>query len=71
MQRAHDLERRARSLPIPTTDREVRVRLREMGEPICLFGEEAGDRRERLRKRVVEYYIQNDGQAPTFCLKVT
>ena len=51
------MERRARTLPIPTVDREVKLRLREMGEPICLFGEEPGDRRERLKKRVIEYYI--------------
>ncbi len=57
LQKAHDLERRARTLPIPTVDREVKLRLREMGEPICLFGEEPGDRRERLKKRVIEYYI--------------
>ena len=42
-----------------------------MGHPICLFGEGPGDRRERLRAKVIEYYIQNDGVAPTFCLKTT
>jgi len=71
LQRAYELERRAQTLPIPTNDREVRLRLREMGHPICLFGEDPGDRRERLRARAIEYYIQHDGSAPTFCLKTT
>lgn len=36
-----------------------------MGQPICLFGEEAGDRRERLRNVIVKYYIE-EGKAPVF-----
>ena len=71
MQRAQELERKAQTLPIPTNDREVKLRLREMGHPICLFGEGPGDRRERLRARVIEYYKEHDGVAPTFCLKTT
>jgi len=36
-----ELERKkkARSLAVPTDDGRVRARLREMGEPITLFGE--------------------------------
>ncbi|KAL2352162.1 pre-mRNA-processing factor 4 [Cryomyces antarcticus] len=34
---------------VPTDDKRVRARLREFGEPITLFGEGFGDRRERLR----------------------
>lgn len=44
-----DRKRAARSLAIPTNDAEVRARLRQMGEPITLFGEEPIDRRDRLR----------------------
>ncbi|KZT57629.1 WD40 repeat-like protein [Calocera cornea HHB12733] len=46
-----ELERkkRARSLAVPTDDGRVRARLRELGEPITLFGERAADRRDRLR----------------------
>jgi hypothetical protein len=36
-----------------------------MGHPICLFGEDAGARRERLKITVQEYFIQN-GEVPTF-----
>ncbi|KAI9024138.1 WD40-repeat-containing domain protein [Hyaloraphidium curvatum] len=45
-----DRKRRARSLAVPTDDGQVRLRLREYGEPITLFGEGPGDRRERLRE---------------------
>ncbi|CAG7847462.1 U4/U6 small nuclear ribonucleoprotein Prp4 AltName: Full=U4/U6 snRNP 60 kDa protein; AltName: Full=WD splicing factor Prp4 [Serendipita indica DSM 11827] len=45
-----ELERkkRARSIAVPTDDGRVRKRLRELGEPITLFGERAADRRARL-----------------------
>jgi len=39
----------ARQLAVPTNDRLVQLRLRELDEPIILFGEPPGDRRERLR----------------------
>ncbi|KAF8645542.1 hypothetical protein AX16_007753 [Volvariella volvacea WC 439] len=45
-----ELERkkRARSMAVPTDDTRVKARLREIGEPITLFGERAADRRDRL-----------------------
>eukprot|EP00009_Paramoeba_aestuarina_P012260 CAMPEP_0201528098 /NCGR_PEP_ID=MMETSP0161_2-20130828/37306_1 /ASSEMBLY_ACC=CAM_ASM_000251 /TAXON_ID=180227 /ORGANISM="Neoparamoeba aestuarina, Strain SoJaBio B1-5/56/2" /LENGTH=515 /DNA_ID=CAMNT_0047929239 /DNA_START=29 /DNA_END=1576 /DNA_ORIENTATION=- len=49
-----DQEKRARSLAVPTKDALVKARLRELGEPICLFGENAGDRRQRLRMVMVQ-----------------
>ncbi|KAL1524442.1 hypothetical protein AB1Y20_019337 [Prymnesium parvum] len=42
--------KRARELAVPTNDNAVKLKLREFGEPICLFGETAPDRRERLRE---------------------
>lgn len=47
-----ELERRkrAKSIPVPTDDGRVKLKLRELGHPICLFGEDAHDRRERLRE---------------------
>ena len=45
-----DRKRRARTLAVPTDDGQVRARLRGLGEPITLFGEGPGDRRERLRE---------------------
>ncbi|KAG6813884.1 hypothetical protein H0H92_006291 [Tricholoma furcatifolium] len=45
-----ELERKkkARSMAVPTDDNRVKARLREVGEPITLFGERAADRRDRL-----------------------
>ncbi|KAG8780153.1 hypothetical protein FRC15_009729 [Serendipita sp. 397] len=45
-----ELERkkRARAIAVPTDDGRVKKRLRELGEPITLFGERAADRRARL-----------------------
>lgn len=45
-----DQRKLARSLAIPTSDPKVRLRLRELGEPITCFGEREMDRRERLRQ---------------------
>ncbi|TFK29654.1 U4/U6 snRNP-specific spliceosomal protein [Coprinopsis marcescibilis] len=45
-----ELERKkkARGIAAPTDDNKVKARLREIGEPITLFGERAADRRDRL-----------------------
>ncbi|KNC71693.1 hypothetical protein SARC_15765, partial [Sphaeroforma arctica JP610] len=43
-------KRRLRTLAVPTDDLMVRKALREMEEPITLFGEDKGLRRERLKK---------------------
>lgn len=40
----------AAQIAVPTDDTKVRLRLRELGEPITLFGEIAADRRDRLRE---------------------
>ncbi|KAM3077457.1 hypothetical protein ACMFMG_006800 [Clarireedia jacksonii] len=44
-----DRKRRSAAIAVPTDDGRVRARLRELGEPITLFGEDAADRRDRLR----------------------
>ncbi|KAG9253259.1 WD40-repeat-containing domain protein [Emericellopsis atlantica] len=43
-------KRLAASIAVPTDDGRVRARLREMGEPVTLFGEGLADRRDRLRE---------------------
>lgn len=45
-----ELERRkrTRTMAVPTDDGRVKSRLRELGEPITLFGERASTRRSSL-----------------------
>jgi U4/U6 small nuclear ribonucleoprotein PRP4 len=43
-------KRRAAAIAVPTDDGKVRGELRKMGEPVTLFGEGPGDRRDRLRE---------------------
>lgn len=47
-------KRKAAAIAVPTDDGRVRARLRELGEPMTLFGEDAADRRDRLRQLMVE-----------------
>ncbi|MCJ1254622.1 hypothetical protein MMC24_002437 [Lignoscripta atroalba] len=57
--------RRAAAIAVPTDDGRVRARLREMGEPITLFGEGPGDRRDRLRELLTlqaEHDADEDGE---------
>lgn len=56
-----DLERRARAVVAPTDAEQVKARLRELGHPICLFGEDAAARRDRLRLMLA----QNQAKPPT------
>ncbi|PWZ03573.1 WD40 repeat-like protein [Testicularia cyperi] len=55
-----DSRKFARSLAIPTSDPKVRLRLRELNEPITCFGEREMDRRERLRQ-VLAKLLQRAG----------
>lgn len=41
--------RKARQINVSTDDTEVRRSLRQLGEPVCLFGEGPAERRARLR----------------------
>jgi U4/U6 small nuclear ribonucleoprotein PRP4 len=43
-------KKRARQIPVPTDNNKVIAMLREFGEPITLFGEDPGSRRDRLRE---------------------
>ncbi|KAJ5816937.1 hypothetical protein N7447_009170 [Penicillium robsamsonii] len=47
-------KRRAAAMVVPTDDTRVRVRLRELGEPITLFGEGPSERRDRLRELLTD-----------------
>ncbi|KAJ4126682.1 hypothetical protein NW765_002468 [Fusarium oxysporum] len=43
-------KRLAATIAVPTDDTRVRAKLRDMGEPVTLFGEALVDRRDRLRE---------------------
>ncbi|EFJ34421.1 hypothetical protein SELMODRAFT_81344 [Selaginella moellendorffii] len=43
------LQRRAAALAVPTSDAAVKEKLRQMGQPVTLFGEREMERRDRLR----------------------
>ncbi|KKZ65036.1 serine/threonine-protein kinase PRP4 [[Emmonsia] crescens] len=52
--------RRAAAIAVPTEDGRVRARLRELGHPITLFGEDATDRRDRLRELLTDLEEQKE-----------
>ncbi|KAG5300966.1 U4/U6 small nuclear ribonucleoprotein Prp4 [Histoplasma ohiense] len=52
--------RRAAAIAVPTEDSRVRARLRELGHPITLFGEDASDRRDRLRELLTDLEEQKE-----------
>ncbi|CRG92126.1 putative WD repeat-containing protein C227,12 [Talaromyces islandicus] len=56
-----DRKRRAAAINVPTDDNRVRLRLRELGEPITLFGEGPSDRRDRLRELLTTLEEQQGG----------
>ncbi|KAK4673133.1 hypothetical protein QC763_109120 [Podospora pseudopauciseta] len=55
-------KRFAATIAVPTDDGRVRAKLRELGEPITLFGEGPVDRRDRLRELLTEQAQQATGQ---------
>jgi len=52
-------KKRARAINIPTDDKVVQMKLRELGEPIILFGEMPPDRRERLKSLMTRLGIED------------
>ncbi len=49
-----EMKRKMKSLVVPTADAEVRALLRQLGEPVTLFGERQLERRDRLRALLAE-----------------
>eukprot|EP00242_Pyramimonas_sp_CCMP2087_P002515 CAMPEP_0198232380 /NCGR_PEP_ID=MMETSP1445-20131203/115701_1 /TAXON_ID=36898 /ORGANISM="Pyramimonas sp., Strain CCMP2087" /LENGTH=521 /DNA_ID=CAMNT_0043913051 /DNA_START=292 /DNA_END=1857 /DNA_ORIENTATION=- len=54
--------RKARALSIPTDDGAVRKKLRELGEPMTLFGEKQMERRDRLRMLLAKMDADDGGE---------
>jgi len=61
---AFEQRRLARSVNVPTDDAAVRAGLRELGEPITLFGERQYERRERLRVLYAKLDASDGGVLP-------
>ncbi|KAB8356369.1 hypothetical protein FH972_023953 [Carpinus fangiana] len=59
-----DRKRRAAGLIVPTDDIQVRFRLRELKEPVTIFGEGKAERRDRLRHLLLKKQDQNGDLDP-------
>jgi U4/U6 small nuclear ribonucleoprotein PRP4 len=57
--RQMEAKRRAHTITVPTNDGEVRRRLRQLGEAICLFGEGPAERRLRLRELLAHMSVED------------
>ncbi|KAF2073413.1 hypothetical protein CYY_005261 [Polysphondylium violaceum] len=53
----HENKKKSKLVIVPTNDNLVKLKLRELGEPIILFGEKYEDRRSRLRTLMIERNI--------------
>lgn len=58
--RKFEAHRRSRSINVPTAIPEIKLRLRELGHPITLFGEDHADRRERLREVIARLELDQE-----------
>ncbi|KAL6751821.1 WD40-repeat-containing domain protein [Haematococcus lacustris] len=50
----YELKRKAKTIVVPTDDGKVKQMLRQLKEPITLFGEKEMERRERLRRLLAQ-----------------
>lgn len=61
--RKFELQKRARGIVVPTSIDEVKRRLRELGQPITLFGEDPATRRERLKEVIAGLQLDDEALA--------
>jgi len=59
----YELKKKAATVVVPTDDGRVRQMLRQLNEPITLFGEREMERRERLRRLLAQQAVELD-EAP-------
>lgn len=48
------LKKKMSEISVPTEDSDIMKLLRKIGQPICLFGEDLQDRRERLKRHLAQ-----------------
>ncbi|KFY20293.1 hypothetical protein V493_07702, partial [Pseudogymnoascus sp. VKM F-4281 (FW-2241)] len=60
-----DRKKRAAATIVPTSDAAVRAALRAISEPITLYGEGPGDRRDRLRELLAEREVEGEEDEDT------
>lgn len=63
-----NMKKIAKSIPLPTTDAEIKLKLREIGEPIIIFGEKPYERSDRLKQSIESLIIKHKG-IPDFLFK--
>jgi U4/U6 small nuclear ribonucleoprotein PRP4 len=59
--RKFEVQKRARSVVVPTKEEDVKEKLRLFGHPVTLFGENPADRRMRLQEVVAAMQLDDDG----------
>lgn len=55
-----EAQQRSRSIIVPTSIEEVKTKLRELRQPVTLFGEGPADRRERLKEFIARLELDAD-----------
>jgi U4/U6 small nuclear ribonucleoprotein PRP4 len=58
-----ETQKRARAIAVPTSVDEIKLKLRELGHPVTLFGEDHADRRERLREVIAGMQLSEEESA--------
>jgi len=55
-----EVKRRVHTVRVPTLEKDVKAKLRELGEPITLFGEKPEDRLKRLKMIVARKEVEQE-----------
>lgn len=58
--RKFETKKRARSIIVPTSIEDIKTKLRELREPVTLFGEGPADCRERLREVIAKLDLSDE-----------
>jgi hypothetical protein len=56
----YEMKQRARTVVVPTAVDDVKTKLRELGHPATLFGEDHADRRDRLKEVIASLQLNQE-----------